>query len=92
MSAPRTERRGVLRGTARRVLIVPQSGDGPFEQVIFIVRDGSAVSEAELLREALDAAGEARPSPPPRRKKRLALLAALASAAALAAILLLILL
>ena len=55
MSAPRTERRGVLRGTARRVLIVPQSGDGPFEQAIFIVRNdaaGEGVTSRELVEEA----------------------------------------
>ena len=82
----------MVKGISRRVVVVDSPDQRFFEQAIFIVRDGSAVSEAELLREALDAAGEARPSPPPRRKKRLALLAVLATAAALAAILLLILL
>ena len=56
MNAGKTRRRAVVHGTARRVVIVSQDSTGPFEQAIFIIRDGSAVSEAELLREALDAA------------------------------------
>lgn len=57
MSAPEIKRRGVVRGTARRVVIVPQSGSGPFEQAIFIVRGDCSVSESELLREAMEAVG-----------------------------------
>ena len=63
MSAPGIHRREAVRGTARRVVIVPQPEGGAFEQAIFIVRGECAVSEAELMREALAAAG-AESSPP----------------------------
>ena len=57
MSAPKISRRGTVRGTARRVVIVPQPDGGAFEQAIFIVRGDCAVTETELLRQALEAAG-----------------------------------
>lgn len=57
MSAPKIRRRGLVRGTARRVVIVPQPDGGAFEQAIFIVRGECSVSADELLREALKAAG-----------------------------------
>lgn len=61
-------RRATVRGTARRVVIVPPPEDGPFEQAIFVVKAGSgALSESELLREALAAAAgteEAAPAAP----------------------------
>ena len=56
MSAPKISRRGTVRGTARRVVIVPQPDGGAFEQAIFIVRGDCAVTETELLRQALEAA------------------------------------
>lgn len=64
MSAPRLGRRGTVRGTARRIVIVPQPDGGAFEQAIFIVRGECSVSESELLREAMEAA-QAEPSPRP---------------------------
>ncbi len=90
MSAPRLGRRGVVRGTARRVVIVPQPENGAFEQAIFIVRRECTVSESELMREALEAAQAGSPPAPELRRPglRYALrraapwLAAAASAAA----------
>ena len=85
----RVGRRAAVRGTARRVVIVPSPPGGPFEQVIFIVRpDNPAVSEAELLRQALDAAGaEAAAEAGPSRRlwPWLASLGSLAALGALAA-------
>ena len=69
MSGPDTSRRAnVVRGTARRVVIVPQGEEGPFEEAIFIVRGSSALSEGELMRQAMEAAGAE--SAPPRAKLR----------------------
>ena len=70
MSAPKISRRGTVRGTARRVVIVPQPDGGAFEQAIFIVRGDCAVTETELLRQALEAAG-AETAPPARQRPRL---------------------
>lgn len=67
MSAPKISRRGTVRGTARRVVIVPQPDGGAFEQAIFIVRGDCAVTETELLRQALEAAG-AETAPPARQR------------------------
>lgn len=53
MSAPKISRRGTVRGTARRVVIVPQPDGGAFEQAIFIVRGDCAVTETELLRQEI---------------------------------------
>ena len=65
-------RRATVRGTARRVVIVPPPEDGPFEQAIFVVKAGSgALSESELLREALvAAAGPAAAAPARPRQPR----------------------
>ena len=57
MNARETERRSVIRGTARRVVIVRQDDSGPFEQAIFVVRGESALTEEELLRQVAEAAG-----------------------------------
>lgn len=70
MSAPKISRRGTVRGTARRVVIVPQPDGGAFEQAIFIVRGDCAVTETELLRQALEAAG-AETAPPDRQRPSL---------------------
>ena len=70
MSAPKISRRGTVRGTARRVVIVPQPDGGAFEQAIFIVRGDCAVTETELLRQALEAAG-AETAPPARQRPSL---------------------
>lgn len=70
MSAPKISRRGTVRGTARRVVIVPQPDGGAFEQAIFIVRGDCAVTETELLRQALEAAG-AEAAPPARQRPSL---------------------
>lgn len=70
MSAPKISRRGTVRGTARRVVIVPQPDGGAFEQAIFIVRGDCAVTETELLRQALEAAG-AETTPPARQRPSL---------------------
>ena len=86
MMRPGVERRSALRGTARRVLIVPQPGNGPFEQAICIVRGDCSVSEAELLKEAMEAAGaeKSRPRPaPPRDRLRRCLPWLIVAAAAL---------
>ena len=57
-----------MRGTARRIVIVPQPDGGAFEQAIFIVRGECSVSESELLREAMEAAqAESSPRPPTQR-------------------------
>lgn len=90
MSAPKISRRGTVRGTARRVVIVPQPDGGAFEQAIFIVRGDCAVTETELLRQALEAAGAetappARQWPSLRRRLRRALPWLLATSALLAA-------
>ena len=59
-------RREVVRGSARRIIVLPPPEDGPFERAVFVLRpDAEPVSEAELLREAMAAAapfsaGEAR--------------------------------
>ena len=85
--------RAVVRGTARRVVIVPQPGDGPFEQAIFLVRaDSAGVDKAALLREAISAATPERAEPRAagRRERLLAALpwaiAACSAAAAAAAL------
>lgn len=70
MSAPKISRRGTVRGIARRVVIVPQPDGGAFEQAIFIVRGDCAVTETELLRQALEAAG-AETAPPDRQRPSL---------------------
>lgn len=70
MSAPKISRRGTVRGIARRVVIVPQPDGGAFEQAIFIVRGDCAVTETELLRQALEAAG-AETAPPARQRPSL---------------------
>ena len=90
MSAPQISRRGTVRGTARRVVIVPQPDGGAFKQAIFIVRGDCAVTETELLRQALEAAGAeaappARQRPSLRRRLRRALPWLLATSALLAA-------
>ena len=90
MSAPKISRRDTVRGTARRVVIVPQPDGGAFEQAIFIVRGDCAVTETELLRQALEAAGAetappARQRPSPRRRLRRVLPWLLATSALLAA-------
>ena len=70
MSAPKISRRGTVRGTARRVVIGPQPDGGACEQAIFIVRGDCAVTETELLRQALEAAG-AETAPPARQRPSL---------------------
>ena len=63
-------RRATVRGTARRVVIVPPPEDGPFEQAIFVVKAGSgALSESELLREALAAAAGTEEAAPARTRR-----------------------
>lgn len=63
-------RRATVRGTARRVVIVPPPEDGPFEQAIFVVKAGSgALSESELLREALAAAAGTEEAVPARTRR-----------------------
>ena len=53
MSAPRLNRRCLVRGTARRVIIVPSSADSVYEPAIFVLRPEAAreVGPDELLRE-----------------------------------------
>lgn len=64
-----------LRGTARRVIVVPSPDPSIFEQAVFIVRDeylrGSGRSQAELLRRARQAAGAYTAQRVPRGKRRL---------------------
>ncbi len=69
MSGPGLKRRAVVRGTARRVVIVPPPEGSVFEQAIFVLRPGAerrAVTPDELLREAMEAAGL--PERRPRRR------------------------
>ena len=64
MSEPRLKRRGVVKGTARWVVIVPPPEGSVFEQAIFVLRPDAekrSVQPDELLREALDAADLAPP-------------------------------
>lgn len=69
MSTRGLGRRDVVRGTARRVVIVPQPEDGSFEQAIFIVRGECSVSESDLLLEAMECAN-AQPDEPTLGLKR----------------------
>lgn len=53
----RRAKKPALRGTARRVIVVPQPRESAFEQAIFVLRpDAPHISEAELLAEAAEAA------------------------------------
>ncbi len=94
MSAPRLNRRCLVRGTARRVIIVPSSADSVYEQAIFVLRPEAAreVGPDELLREALDAAAQSLPAPRRRRVKpwQAVCAAAVLAGAAILAILLLV--
>lgn len=51
----------MIKGTARRVIVVPSPDPGVFEQAIFIVKDEymkkPGISQQELLRQAEKAAG-----------------------------------
>ena len=83
MSGPGLKRRAVVRGTARRVVIVPPPEGSVFEQAIFVLRPGAerrAVTPDELLREAMEAAGL--PERRPRRRSPPGWLLAAASALA----------
>lgn len=75
-----------LRGTARRVIVVPSPDPGIFEQAVFIVSDeylrSSGRSQAELLRRAREAAGGYAAQKLPHRRKRLRPAALLTAAAA----------
>lgn len=76
-----------LRGTARRVIVVPSPDPSIFEQAVFIVRDeylrGSGRSQAELLRRARQAAGAYTAQKVPHGKRRLRPAAILSLAALL---------
>lgn len=76
-----------LRGTARKVIVVPSPDPQMFEQAVFIVSDeylrSSGRSQAELLRRAREAAGGYAARQLPRRRARLrpaALLTAVSAA------------
>lgn len=59
--AKRREARKVIKGTARRVIVVPSPDPKVFEQAIFIVKDEymrrPGISQEELMRQAQRAAG-----------------------------------
>ena len=59
--AKRREARKVIKGTARRVIVVPSPDPKVFEQAIFIVKDEymrkPGITQEELMRQAQRAAG-----------------------------------
>ena len=79
-----TEGRNVVKGTARRVIVVPSPDKKVFEEAIFIVREDymrtAGITQSELLREARAAAGAYIGSLRPGIKKHRPFLTALVSA------------
>ena len=84
-SKKRTEEGGnVVKGTARRVIVVPSPDKKVFEEAIFIVREDymrtAGITQSELLREARAAAGAYVGSLRPGMKKYRPVLTAMISA------------